>query len=162
MRRVDRHTACTVAVLATTLAGCVDSGERAAQTWMQAQPPHLKLTVLAPVPPVIDTPPVGYNSKVANPFLPERTMAPVNIDNMAQRAGVLFPEVPVVSLIITGYLSGDQRSPIAIVHGGAVYQSVRMGDRLGREAAMVKQIGAQGVLIALDGVPDRWLPINQP
>ena len=152
---------CTVAVLAMTLVGCSDSGERAAQVWMQAQQPSLKITVLAPVPPVMDTAPAGYSSKATDPFFPERVLALASPDNLTSRADVLFSDVSITNLIVTGYLSGDQRAPIAIVHGGALYRSVRIGDRLGQEAATVKQIGPHGVLIARDGVPDRWLPINK-
>ena len=161
MRRVDRRMVCTAGVLATTLVGCSDSGERAAQAWIEAQQPFLKPTVLAPVPPVMDTPPAGYSSKTPDPFLPERVLALTSAENLPSRADVLFSDVPISSLVVTGYLSGGQRAPIAVVHGGNMYRSVHIGDRLGQEAARVKQIGPQGVLIVRDGMPDRWLPINK-
>ncbi len=161
MRRVDRRMACAVGLLAATLMGCNDSGERAAHVWMQAQKPSLKLTELSPVPPVIDTPAAGYSSKTTDPFLPERVFALARSDKLAPRTDVLFSDMPITSLIVTGYLAGDQRAPIAIVHGGTLYCSVRIGDRLGQEAATVKRIGPQGVLIAREGAPDHWLPINK-
>lgn len=161
MRRVDRAMPCIVGVIVTALMGCSDSGVRAAQAWMQAQQPFLKRTALAPVPPVIDIPPAGYHSKTTDPFLPERVLVLADSATSALRAGVLFADVPIASLVVTGYLSGDQRAPIAIVHSGGLYRSVRIGDQLGQEAVMVKQIGPQGVLIARNGAPDRWLPINK-
>lgn len=162
MQRVDWRPLQVLGMATILLTGCADSGRSDAQAWMQAQQQSLPSAMLAPVPPVVDIPPANYQSKAMDPFLPERVSARVDTGGMAPRTDVIFPETSITGLSVTGYLSGDQRVTVAMVRSGALYRGVRVGDRLGQEAAVVKQIGAQGVLVAVDGAPERWLPINKP
>ena len=144
------------------LMGCVDSGELSAREWMAGQRRDPAPADVAPVPTFVDTPPATYQSKIADPFLSSRiTMQPASA-NKSQRLDVLFPDAPISALSVAGYLSGENRVPVAMVRHGTQYRGVRVGDRLGEQAALVKQIDAQGVLIAVDGAPEQRLPINKP
>ena len=150
-----------ILALGVVLAGCADSGERAARYWLEQQRASTSAPPLADVPPVVDTPPAGYMSKVIDPFLPERISARSGSSQTGQASGVLFPEAPLASLVISGYLAGDGRVPVAMVRYGNQYRGVRVGDRVSDRAALVKEVGPQGVLVMMDGGPDQWLPLGK-
>lgn len=144
------------------LMGCADSGEESAREWMASQRPDPAVSVVTTVPTFVDTPPAIYHSKTTDPFVSSRiTMRSASV-NKSQRLDVLFPDASISSLSMVGYLSGENRVPVAMVRYGTQYRGVRVGDRLGEPAALVKQIDAQGVLIAVEGASDQRLPINKP
>lgn len=147
-------------LICLAVAGCSDAGERYANQWIQAQQTALALPKIEPVPPVIDTPPANYTSKTADPFSYSRISARTGGSGLGQRTDVLFPEAPLSGLVVAGYLSGENRVPVAMVRYGAQYRAVRIGDRLGERAALVKQIAPQGVLV-VDGESEQWLSMNK-
>lgn len=163
MRRVDclvLHKSLILGFL--VLAGCMDSGERAAQQWLSERQAHQSALTLEPVPPIVDALPASYRSKVLDPFLPERISSRAGVADIASRSGAIFPDAPLASLSVVGYLSGENRLAVAMVRYGTQYRGVHVGDRLSQQRASVRQIGPQGVLLALDGMPEQWLPINKP
>ena len=149
-----------ILALGVALAGCGDSGERAARHWLEQQRASLSAPSLAAAQPVVDTPPADYTSKAIDPFLPERISAR-DSGRTPQASDVLFPEAPLASLVVSGYLTGDGRVPVALVRYGAQYRGVRVGDRLSDRAVRVKEVGPQGVLVSMDGGPDQWLPLGK-
>lgn len=162
MRRADLLHIVTLGLAVIALSGCADSGAQEAQRWIRTQREHLSLPVPEPVPEVADTPSAIYRSKTLDPFSPDRIAAHASTAGRSQRTDVLFPNAPLSSLVIAGYLTGENRVPIAMVRYGAQYQGVRVGDRLSDREAVVQQIGPQGVLVNLNGASEQWLPINKP
>lgn len=129
----------------------------AAQEWMMQQKSALIAPGLPSVPDLIDTPPAAYTSKIQDPFDPSRISGRANTSIERGKPGVLFPDVPIASLSIVGFITSASTGRVAIVRSGNVYRSVRPGDRIGEQIAMVKQIDDQGLLLAIDGTEDQWL-----
>ena len=147
--------------LALMLPGMVacDAWEQnsAAQKWMIEQKAGLTAPGLPSVPDLIDTPPAAYTAKTQDPFDPTRISGRAATSIERGKSGVLFPDVPVASLSIVGFITSAASGRVAIVRSGNVYRSVRPGDRVGEQVAMVKQIDDQGLLLAVDGASDQWL-----
>jgi Tfp pilus assembly protein PilP len=162
VHRVEMICLAVLGVTGIALSGCGDSGAQTAQQWIRAQQEHLLLPVVEPVPAIVDIPPAVYRGKSTDPFSPNRVGAGAASSGNQHRTDVLFPNVPLSGLSVVGYLSGENRAPVAMIRYGTQYQSVRLGDRLGDREALVQQIGAQGVLVNISGSPEQWLPINKP
>lgn len=161
MQRVKSRLYLMPLAICSALNGCADSGVQAAYQWMSDQQRDIPPVMLAAVPPVVDTPPAKYSSKAVDPFSPERISTRAGTTGGSLRADVLFPDAPLSGLSVMGYLSGDNRVPVAMVRYGIQYRGVHVGDRLSDQAAAIKQIGPQGVLLSIDGQSDRWLTISK-
>lgn len=129
----------------------------AAQKWMIEQKSGLIVPGLPSVPDLIDTPPVAYTAKTQDPFDPSRISSRASMSTERGKSGVLFPDVPIASLSVVGFITSASSGRVAVVSSGGVYRSVRPGDRIGEQIAMVKQIDDQGLLLAVDGSGDQWL-----
>ena len=148
-------------LICLAIAGCTDSGEKSVADWIRLQEANASPPVIEPVPAVIDTPPATYRSKVQDPFSPDRVAARSGAFGASLRTDVLFPDAPVSGLTVVGYLSGENRVPVAMMRYGAQYRAARVGDRVSEREALVKEIDAQGVRVQISGAPDQWLPINK-
>lgn len=130
--------------------------ERRAEAWMSAEKARIATPQMPEVPEIIDTPPAIYAAKTQDPFDPSRTSAGIGSTPVGGKTDVLFPDVPIASLSVVGFITGVS-GRVAVVRSGAVYRSVRQGDRIGVQVATVKQIGDQGLLLATDGMQNQWL-----
>jgi Tfp pilus assembly protein PilP len=130
--------------------------ERVAETWMLAEKARIAKPQLPPVPEIIDTPPAIYLAKKQDPFDPSRTTAGIGANRGGVSTDVLFPDIPIASLTIVGFITGAA-GRVAVVRSGDVYRSVRLGDRIGLQVATVKQVAEQGLLVAINGMENQWL-----
>lgn len=148
-------------LLCWAIVGCADSGEKTAQQWVRMQQANVLPRMLDPVPAVIDTLPATYHGKVQDPFSPDRVSARTTVSGTGLSTDVLFPDAPLSSLTVVGYLGGENRLPVAMVRYGAQYRGARVGDRMSEREALIKEIDAQGIRVQISSAPDQWLPINK-
>lgn len=148
--------------LSASIVSCGNSGEQVARQWMQQALAAQPAPGAASVPAIADTPPAVYDSRVADPFSPERIAVRMERSVGPGTPEAVFPDAPLAALSAVGYLTGEHRSPVAMVRYGSQYRGVHVGERLSEQALLVKQIGPQGLRIGADGMPDQWLPINKP
>lgn len=144
-------------MLPSLLACEVLDHESPAQKWMAMQKSGLRPPGLAQAPEIVDTPPAAYTAIVHDPFDPNRISARSTPDSGVGKQGVLFPDVSISSLSIVGFITAPLSGRVAVVRSGSAYRSIRQGDRLGEQAAMVKQIDGQGLLLEVDGGASQWL-----
>ena len=150
-----KHWACSMMLLGVVACEAWDH-ERTAEAWMSAERARIATPQLPPVPEIIDTLPAVYTAKTQDPFDPSRTTAEIGVSSKGARTDVLFPDTPIASLSIVGFFTAAG-GRVAVVRSGAVYRSVRQGDRIGLQVATVSQIGDQGLLLATDGAESQWL-----
>lgn len=160
MHRIKYPFSCLV--VAMGLVACDDRDrESKAEKWMSSEKLRIANIQLPPVPEVIDTPPASYVAKVQDPFDPSRVAAGAGLGAGLSKAGFLFTDAPIASLSIVGFISGSNAGRTAIVRAGDVYRSVRQGDRIGEQAAIVKQIEDRGLLLTIDGNVNQWILRNK-
>lgn len=158
---VNRINAIVLALLTGHLVACGQSGERSSREWVEKEGGAQTPALLPKVPAVIDTPPASFTSKAFDPFAPERVSARYKKLPATGLSGVLFPDAPLSSLTIVGFMTGKNAETVAMIRHGAEYRSVRQGNRISEQALLVKEIGAQGLTLSGDGVPDQQLARRQ-
>lgn len=149
-------------LLCAALSGCGDSGKQSAAHWLSAQQSEISVPAASAVPEYKDTPPATYDSQVLDPFSPTRVAARLDDANKTSKAGVLFPDAALSDLLVVGYFSEAGKTPVAMMRYGNQYRNIHVGERIGDQTVLVKQIGMQGVLVQMSATTEQWLPINKP
>lgn len=129
----------------------------AAQKWINAQEPRPESMVIDAVPGAVDTPPGTFSAKVFDPFDPARVSVRTGNGHTVGKPGVVFPDAPISALSIVGFITGASNERVVVIRQGAQYRSVRKGNRIGEQAALVLEIDEQGLLLDVEGVGSQWL-----
>lgn len=145
----------TLWILASVTACGPWDGEHLAIQWMSQQNALSRDRTIPAVPELIDTPPANFDAKANNPFDPARLS--VKAGGRSVQPGVIFPDVPVSALWVVGFISGVGSEKGAIVKSGAQYRTIRKGDRIGEQVALVKEIEGEGLLLDLGDAGSQWL-----